>query len=120
MEKNDFELQWQRRQQAMQETKDDVPTDEVVLGMAKIAQKTRENQSVALVPPRRKYRWIPYAAAASILIGVAVVGWQRVSGSSRHIELEEVSVEGQTIRFLCNSGCSVDDVLHSAQNIITE
>lgn len=120
MERNDFELQWQRRQRSVQEAQMHAPADEVVLGMAKFAQEQEESQPVVLVSPRRKYRWIPYAAAASILIGVAVIGWQRVSGSSRHIELEEVSVEGQTIRFLCNSGCSVDDVLHSAQNIITE
>ena len=120
MKRSDFELQWRRRQQAIQEVKADVPTDEIVLGMAKIAQKLGENQTVVLVPPRHKYRWIPYVAAASILIGVAVIGWQRISGGLRNTELEEVSVEGQTVRFLCNSGCSADDVLHSAQNIITE
>ena len=118
----DFKTQWQRRQQWQEPARKTVPDDETFLRWAEKARHASAEPDVNVIPfpTHRRNRWIPYAAAASILIAVAFIGWQRISGGLRHIELEEVSVEGQTVRFLCNSGCSVDDVLHSAQNIITE
>ena len=121
-QREDFDTLWNRRKQTWQEhaTKA-APDDEAMLRMAETAQhQTSATETPAITITKRRNRWIPYAAAASILIAVAFIGWQRISGGLRNIELEEVSVEGQTIRFLCNSGCSADDVLHSAQNIITE
>lgn len=119
-ERNDFELQWQRRQQAMQRAQSNAPADDVVLAMAKKAQEKGDLRSAEFVPVRRRFRWVPYAAAASILLGVSVIGWQRMTHELRLPETKVVSVNGQTIRFLCNSGCSADDVFRSAQNIITE
>lgn len=121
-QREDFNTLWNRRKQNWQEyaTKA-APDDEAMLRMAETAQhQASATETPAITITKRRNRWIPYAAAASILIGVAVIGWQRISSGLRHIEFEEVSVEGQTIRFLCNSGCSADDVLQSAQNIITE
>ena len=121
-QREDFNTLWNRRKQTWQEhaTKA-APDDEAILRMAETAQhQASVTETPAITITKRRNRWIPYAAAASILIAVVFIGWQRISGGLRHIELEEVSVEGQTVRFLCNSGCSVDDVLHSAQNIIIE
>ena len=121
-DRGDFKTQWQRRQQWQEPARKTVPDDETFLRWAEKARHASAEPDVNVIPfpTHRRNRWIPYAAAASILIAVAFIGWQRISGGLRHIELEEVSVEGQTVRFLCNSGCSADDVLHSAQNIITE
>ena len=120
--RGDFETQWQRRQQWQEPARKMVPDDETFLRWAEKARQASAGPDVNVIPfpTHRRNRWIPYAAAASILIGVAVIGWQQISGGLRNIELKEVNVDGQTVRFLCNSGCSADDVLHSAQNVITE
>ena len=108
---NDYEHQWQRRQQALQNAENNVPDDEVFLAMARNAQQRQQHQTL---------RWIQYAAAASVLIGALIFGWNIQNASTKLPEAQEVSIGGQTVQFLCNSGCSAQDIIISAQNIINQ
>ena len=61
---------------------------------------------------------MPYAAAAGLLIGVVLFSWRMQNDASRMPVAKEVKVGGQTVRFLCNNGCSAQDVLLSANEVI--
>jgi len=93
---DDFELQWQHRQQAMNDVQNAVPSDELLLDMAKKAQKR----------VKVKIRWISYAAAACLIFGVLLFGLTKQNTKE--------------ITFLCNSGCSVQDVIVSANRIVNQ
>ena len=100
--RDDFKTQWKRRQQWQELAKKAMPDDETLL---RWTEKARENYNMPEVniipfPSHRRNRWIPYAAAACIAIGVATIGL------------------GQTVRFLCNNGCSALEVLLSANEVI--
>ena len=70
-------------------------------------------------PLRRNKRWIPYAAAASIVIGVGIIGLTRSNQPNDRLPLaKEVTVESQTISFICNNGCSVQDIMLLANKVI--
>lgn len=114
----DFEVQWQRRKQAVNQPMTNVPSDATLLEMARRARVSTTPQTVTLSHPR--FRWIPYAAAASVLIGLSIAG---LNLQNKHHQLpvaKVVSVEGQNVRFLCNSGCSVDDVVQSVHHIMNK
>ncbi len=71
--------------------------------------------NVTPLPLHRNRRWIPYAAAASIVIGVAIIGLTHISPSNDGLPVaEEVTVESQTIHFVCNNGCSAQDIMSLA------
>lgn len=91
----DFEKQWQRREEALQEAQNNVPSDEVILNMAKKAQ----------IKNKGNFRWIPYVAAACLFLGVMLLGTKK-----QHKEP----------KFLCNSGCSVQEVIVSANRIVNQ
>jgi len=118
--RNDFEKQWQRRMQASQNVKNDVPSDDFVLNMAKMAQQQGFSEGTTFEQPRRRLRWLPYAAAASLLIGVTLFSLPRHGSTLTLPVAEEVNVDGQTIHFLCNSGCSPNEVVNSAQKIMIQ
>jgi hypothetical protein len=107
---DDFEIQWQRRQQALNEALDSVPSDEAILDMAKIAQ--RKNKF--------KMRWYSYAAAACLLMGVLLYGLRFTKTETNLPVAEEIIVKGEKILFLCNSGCSAQDVILSANKIVNQ
>ena len=107
---NDFDKQWQRRQNALHDAGNSAPSNETIMAMARRAQYR----------PHRKLTWIPYAAAASLIIGILFFGWNIQNAKAKIPVAQEVSVEGQTIKFLCNSGCSAQDVIISAKNIINQ
>jgi hypothetical protein len=92
---DDFEIQWQHRQQALNETQDRVPGDEAILKMARKAQKEDEI----------KKRWVPYAAAACLFLGVMLYG---------------LRFPNTAVKFLCNSGCSIEEVIISANKIVNQ
>ena len=108
--KNDFDKQWKRRKNALHEAENSAPSNETIMAMALRAQYR----------PHRKLNWIPYAAAASLIIGILFFGWNIQNAKAKIPVAQEVSVEGQTIKFLCNSGCSAQDVIISAKNIINQ
>lgn len=118
---DDFKTQWKRRQQWQELAKKAMPDDETLL---RWTEKARENYNMPEVniipfPSHRRNRWIPYAAAACIAIGVATIGLNRQEESNSTLpEAKEVKVEGQTVRFLCNNGCSALEVLLSANEVI--
>ena len=107
---NDFDKQWQKRQNALLEAENSAPSDETIMSMARRAQYR----------PHRKLTWIPYAAAASLIIGILLFEWNIQNAKTKIPVAQEVSVEGQTVKFLCNSGCSAQDVIISANNIIKQ
>ena len=70
-------------------------------------------------PPSPHRRWIPYAAAASLVIGVAAIGLTRQGQPDNGLPVaEEVTVESQTIHFICNNGCSAQDIMLLANKVI--
>ena len=107
---NDFDKQWQRRQNALLDAENSAPSNKTIMAMARRAQYR----------PHRKLTWIPYAAAASVIIGILFFEWNIQSAKTKIPVAQEVSVEGQTVKFLCNSGCSAQDVIISATNIIKQ
>ena len=107
---NEFDKQWLRRQQALQDAESSVPSDEKIMAMARRAQNRHH----------RKLIWIPYSAAACLLIGMIVFGWNIRNVKTKLPVAQEVNIEGQTVKFLCNSGCSAQDIISSAKNIINQ
>lgn len=116
-----FETQWQFRQQWEEQAEKSVPDDETFLIWAEKAQQSAmgSERDATSFPFRRKKHWIPYTAAASIVIAVAIIGLSRSSHSDNGFPTaKEVIVESQTIHFLCNNGCSAQDVMILAGRVI--
>lgn len=106
---NDFEKQWQRRQQAMKEAANSVPGDDVIIGMAKMAQNQAFAHEMSPMRNRRRLVWISYIAAACLLLGVLLYGLTLPASGT-----------GEQITFLCNSGCSAEDIIMSANKIVNQ
>ena len=120
-QRNEFETQWQRRQQWHEQTEVSMPDDETLLRWAEKARETYTQPEVNVIPlpSRRHNRWIPYAAAACIAIVMAVFVLNRQNTTEDTLPTaKEVTVGGQTVRFLCNNGCSAQDVILSASEVI--
>lgn len=119
--RDDFKTQWKRRQQWQEQAKKAMPDDETLLRWTKKARENHDMPEVNVIPfpSHRRNRWIPYAAAACIAIGVAAIGLNRQDETNSSLpEAKEVKVEGQTVRFLCNNGCSALEVMLSANEVI--
>jgi len=95
MNTNDFDIQWQKRMSAPNEVQNSVPGDDVILNMAKKAQRQGKTKRL----------WIPYVAAACLLSGVIIYG---------------LTLPNEEVKFLCNSGCSAQDVIISANKIVNQ
>ena len=117
MNRNDFEIQWQRRQQALQDAQKGAPADAAMNDMAQRAFEQLAESETNKPKPRHLYRWVPYVAAAGLLIGASLIGLEWY-GKTPVPETQEVSIGGQTIHFLCNTGCAADDIIQSAQKIM--
>ena len=118
---DDFQTVWKRRKQNwQQQTEKTLPDDATLLRLAELAQQQAQQQKAVVVPiTRRRKRWIPYAAAACIAVGVAAIGLKLQDETANPLpETEEVTVGDQTIHFLCNKGCSAQDVVLSAIEVI--
>ena len=119
--REDFNILWERRQRWQEKAEKSVPDDNTFLRWAEKAQQASANLEVDVVPfhIRRHNRWIPYATAACIAIGVAAIGLNRQNETNDALpEAKEVKVGEQTIRFLCNNGCSAQEVMLSANELI--
>ena len=120
-QRNDFKTQWQRRQQWQEQAQKSAPDDEALLRWVEKARQTSAVSEVNVIPfpsPHRK-RWIPYAAAASIAVGVTIIGLTRQGQPNNALPAtKEVTVGDQTIHFLCNNGCSAQDIILSASEVI--
>lgn len=118
---DDFQKVWERRKQDWQEqAKQSLPDDNTLLHLSELARQQAQRQEAVVVPlTRRRARWLPYAAAASLVVGIATFMLTREGQPENVLPVaEEVSVEGQTMHFLCNKGCSVDEVLIAANEVI--
>ena len=118
---DDFQTVWERRKQNWQQQAErTLPDDATLLRLAETARHQAQQQAAVVVPfkqPRK--RWIPYAAAACIAVGVTIIGLTQQGQPDNMLPVaEEVTVEGQTIHFLCNNGCSAKDILLSANEVI--
>ena len=118
-QRDDFETQWQCRQQWEKQAEKSVPDDQTFLQWAEKAQLDPAGLGTKVIPFHRHRRWIPYAAAASLVIGVTIFGLTRSSQPNDELPIaEEVTVESQTIHFVCNNGCSAQDILLLANKVI--
>ena len=120
-EHDDFKAVWERRQQWQGQAEKSAPDDATFLRWAEKVQQSSNSQESKIIQfsAHRRKRWIPYAAAASFVIGLTVIGLIRQGQPDNGLPVaEEVTVEGQTIHFLCNKGCSAHDVLLSANEVI--
>lgn len=122
--RDDFQQLWERRKQTWQNKNDmNVPDDTTVLKMAELARQVSAARDENIVPISlgRRGRWIPYAAAASVLIGVGVIGLtyqSEMPNQPQLLKAQKININGQNVRFLCNNGCSAQDILVSANDII--
>ena len=122
--RGDFKTQWQRRQQWQEQAEKWAPDDKTFLHWAEKAQQDPAGMGTMLLPLHRTRRWIPYAAAASLVIGVAAIGLTRQGQPENGLPengfpvAEEVTVENQTIHFVCNNGCSAQDIMIMANKVI--
>jgi len=118
---DDFKTQWQRRQQWQAQAEKSAPDDENLLRWAEKAQQSSAGPepNVIYFSSHRSNRWIPYMAAASLILGVTVIGLTRQNQSDNKLPVaKKVTVNGQTIHFLCNNGCSAQDIILSANEVI--
>ena len=119
MQHDDFKTQWQSRLQWKEQAKKWVPDDETFLRWAEKAQQEPAGLEKNVIPLRRTRRWIPYAAAASLFIGVAAIGLTRQNPPDNGLPVaEKVTMESQTVHFLCNNGCSAQDIMQLANKVI--
>ena len=119
--RDDFKTQWKRRQQWQEQAEKSVPDDETLLRWAEKARETYADPEVNIIAfsSRRHNRWIPYAAAACLAVGLAAIGLNRQSETESTLPVtKEVTVGDQTFRFLCNNGCSAQDIMLSANEVI--
>ena len=118
---DDFQTVWIRRKQQWQrEVEKTLPDDDTLLRLAEIARQRAPKQAAVVLPfaPHRK-RWIPYAAAACLLVGVAAIALTHHTSGPQPLP-EWVTVEDQTVQFLCNHDCSVQDVMVAINDVITK
>ena len=117
---DDFQTVWERRKQNwQQQAEKTLPDDATLLRLAETARQQSQQTAVVVPLTRPRKRWIPYAAAACIAAGLTVVELAHQSQPDNELPVvEEITVEGQTIHFLCNNGCSVQDILLSANEVI--
>ena len=120
-QREDFKTQWQRRQQWQELAEKSAPDNETLLRWAEKAQQNSAGPDADAFPflTHRRNRWVPYAAAASIAIGVVAIGLSRQGETDDTLPVaKEVKVGEQTVRFLCNNGCSAQDIILSASEVI--
>jgi hypothetical protein len=118
-QRDDFKTQWEHRQQWENQAEKTVPDDKTFLQWAEKAQQDPAGLEANVIPLHRTRRWIPYAAAASLFIGVAAIGLTRQGQPDNGLPVaEEVTVESQTVHFICNNGCSAQDIMLLANKVI--
>lgn len=116
-----FETQWQNRRQWERQVEKSVPEDDTFSKWMEKAQQVPigSESDVSSFSFHRRRRWISYAAAASIVIAVVITGLIRPGHTDNGFPAaKEVIVESQTIHFLCNNGCSAQDIMILAGRVI--
>ena len=117
--RDNFKTQWEQRQQWEKQAEKSVPDDKFFLQWVEKAQQDPAGLGVNVTLFHRNRRWIPYAAAASLIIGLTIIGLTYSSQPEDELPIaEEVTVESQTIHFVCNNGCSAQDIMLLANKVI--
>ena len=118
----DFQPLWNHRKYAWQEkAAATVPDDDTILRLADRARRSEWTEESVVVPlnTRRRNRWIPYVAAASIVAGAVLIGVGRFRNvSNTGPQVQKADVDGHTMFFMCNNGCSVQDFIFAATDVI--
>lgn len=120
--RDDFQRQWERRKHSWQEVAEhSVPDDGTVIRLADLArlQTPAEEENAVSIQRKPFRRIIPYAAAASLLIGVTAIGLTRhKETTTQQPVVSPTDVDGQTVLFMCNNGCSAHDVIIAVNDVI--
>ena len=118
-QRDDFKTQWQSRMHWKEQAEKWAPDDQAFLRWAEKAQQDPAGLETNVIPLHRTRRWIPYAAVASLFIGVAAFGLTRQGQPENGLPVaEKVTMESQTVHFLCNNGCSAQDIMQLANKVI--
>ena len=120
--RDDFQQAWEHRKQKWQETAEyTLPDDATILHMAELARQQTQAEEATVTPftAKRHARWIPYAAAACLVIGVAAIGLNHEQQKpDPQANITPTDVEGQTILFMCNNGCTAQEVMLAVNDVI--
>lgn len=116
---DDFQTVWEHRKQRWQEQAEKtIPDDDTLLQLSEMARQRALQQAAEVVPLiRRRKHWMPYAAAACVVLGVAAFALNHKHADPKPAA-EEVIVEGQAVHFLCNKGCSAQDVMVAVNDVM--
>lgn len=116
---SDFEKQWERRRQALENAAQTAPDEDRMRLWVKLARQQQpthvENEAVMR---NGKLRWLPYAAAAAC-VTVLVGGGIRIFHAQTPAlpEAEMVNLDGKQVYFLCNNSCSAAEVVQAAEEM---
>ena len=114
---SDFEKQWERRRQALDNAAQTAPDEERMRLWAKLARQPQPAQAEnGTVLRRVRPRWLPYAAAAAC-VTVLVVGGLRYFQQPAPLQAEKVTVDGEQLYFLCNNQCAAAEVVQAAEEM---
>ena len=116
--KTDFELQWERRRQALEKAAQMAPEEQRMRFLSKLARQPQTSrQDLGEIRPERRSRWIPYAAAAACVAVLVVGGLRYFQQQPAPLQVEKVTMDGEQLYFLCNNQCAAAEVLQAAREM---
>ncbi len=116
--KTDFEVQWERRRQALEKAAQMAPDEERMRLWAKLARQPQPAQAEnGTVLRRVRPRWVPYAAAAACVAVLVVGGLRYFQQQPAPLQAEKVTVDGEQLYFLCNNQCAAAEVVQAAEEM---
>ena len=115
---SDFEKQWERRRQALDNAAQTAPDEERMRLWAKLARQPQTSRlDLGEIRPERGSRWIPYAAAAACVAVLVVGGLRYFQQQPAPLQAEKVTVDGEQLYFLCNNQCEAAEVVQAAEEM---
>ena len=105
---SDFEKQWERRRQALDNAAQTAPDEERMRLWAKLARQPQPTQAEnGTVLRRVRPRWV--------LVGGGIRMFHAQTPASP--EAEMVILDGKQVYFLCNNSCSAAEVVQAAEEM---
>ncbi len=115
---SDFEKQWERRRQALDNAAQTAPDEERMRLWAKLARQPQPAQAENVTVLRRvRPRWVPYAAAAACVTVLVVGGLRYFQQQPAPLQAEKVTMDGEQLYFLCNNQCAAAEVVQAAEEM---
>ena len=115
---SDFEKQWERRRQALDNAAQTAPDEERMRLWAKLARQPQPAQAEnGTVLRRVRPRWVPYAAAAACVTVLVVGGLRYFQQQPAPLQAEKVTMDGEQLYFLCNNQCAAAEVVQAAEEM---